>query len=358
MKILITVKSLTDGGAERVASIWANGFITRGHEVIIVNNTNRICSYRINSKIKRYNLSSKLNINLISHIIYIIKLRKVVKDCHPDVIINILNPGAIYDYIATLGLNVPIINTEHNTFERPIYAPLTKFESFCKFRFNSVVSLVTVLTQADKEVIGLKLSNVVVLPNPCTFDAIKEVPTKNKTLLAVGRLDEWKVKGFDVLIKAWSQVSSIYPEWSLKIMGSSFAGGKEYLEDVAHQAGISDSVHFIEYDSNIISMYREAAIFILSSRYEGFGMVLLEAMSQGCACIACDYKGRQREILGDSEYGLICDVDNINMMADQMCTLISNETLRSELQNKAIQRSMDYSEDIIMNKWEKILNKI
>lgn len=358
MKLLITVKSLTDGGAERVAALWANGLVACGHEVLIANNTNRKCSYILDKKIKTYNLHSEIKNNILSHISYITNLRRLIKKSNPDVIINILNPGAIYDYLATIGLNIPIINTEHNAFERPQNAPLTRIESFCKFYFNSFLTRVTVLTQADKDVIGNRLKNVVVLPNPCTFETVKNIPGKEKTILAVGRLDAWKVKGFDVLIEAWGKISSLYPEWTLKIVGSSFNNSKKYLSNLADKHKISNTVRFIDYNPDIISEYKKSAIFVLSSRYEGFGMVLLEAMSQGCACIACDYKGRQREILGESQYGLICNTNDANMLADKISSLISDENLRIKFQHKAIQRAKDYSIDTVMDKWNSILQTI
>ena len=355
---MITVKSLTDGGAERVASLWANGFVERGHDVIIVNNTNKLGSYNIDNRIILHNLHSKSRSFVLSHIQYIINLRKLIREYRPNVIINVLNPGAVYDFIASLGLGIPIINTEHNAFERPDNAPLTKIESFCKMHFNSILNKVTVLTHADKRIVDNRLNNVVVLPNPCTFAPQLMVPEKEKTIFAVGRLDEWKVKGFDILIDAWSKISPIYPEWKLNIMGSSFTDGKKYLSSLVDIANLSNSVSFIDYNSDIISEYQRASIFVLSSRYEGFGMVLLEAMSQGCACIACDYKGRQREILGESQYGLVCDTDDSTMLANHISSLISNDNLRQELQVKAIHRSKDYSIKIIMDKWDAILTSI
>lgn len=355
MKLLITVKALTDGGAERVASLWANGFVTRGHEVIIVNNTNKNCSYSIDERVDIYNFHNDIKNKILSHILYIKHLRSLIKKHRPDVIINVLNPGAVYDYIAAIGYNIPIVNTEHNTFERPEYASFSRLEYFCKFYFNLILKKVTVLTQADKNIIGKRLNNIIVLPNPCTFNPVSTIPTKQKTILAVGRLDNWDVKGFDILIKAWSRIYNIHKDWTLNIMGSSFSGGRDFLSSLAGKYEVSNSIHFLDYNPDIINEYKSSSIFVLSSRYEGFGMVLLEAMSQGCACIACDYKGRQREIIGESQYGLICDVDNDTMLANQINNLIVDEKLRMDLQLKAIERSREYSIEAVLDKWEQIL---
>ena len=105
-------------------------------------------------------------------------------------------------------------------------------------------------------------------------------------------------------------------------------------------------------------MYQRSSIFILSSRYEGFGMVLIEAMSQGCACIACDYNGRQREIIQNNDEGVICEPDNEEELASAIKSLIDNRNLRKNVQEGGIARSYNYSLDSIMKRWEIIINKL
>ena len=145
-------------------------------------------------------------------------------------------------------------------------------------------------------------------------------------------------------------------------------------------------------------LYQDASIFVLSSRYEGFGLVLIEAMSQGCACIACDYKGRQREImcpeghgsklppslshaprLRDStasvddlrfkvqgsnnkvelcETGILCEPDNVEALAEAMRKMIVDDEYRESVRKNAIERSKYYSIENTMDRWEELLNKL
>ena len=258
--------------------------------------------------------------------------------------------------IARLGLGCYNISTEHNSFERPENAE-HKLNWFRKYLQNQLYDHVTVLTQADKDVIGNSLKHVTVLPNPLALEPAQFVPTKGKIVLAVGRKDDWHCKGFDVLIKAWSLIVPDAKEWKLLIVGGSTCGGQAYLKRLCQEYGVVDCVDFHDYQSNIQQYYQQASIFVLSSRYEGFGLVLIEAMSQGCACVACDYKGRQSEIVTNGVDGVTCEPDNVEALANAIRLLIVNEERRVQLQSNAIKRAADFSLDNIMDRWEMILRK-
>ena len=112
----------------------------------------------------------------------------------------------------------------------------------------------------------------------------------NNFTLAVGRLNDWHYKGFDLLLKAWHCIGKEHPDWYLRIVGHGDEEAVSYLKSLA---ACIPNIEFKSHTPNIREEYQKASVFVLSSRYEGFGLVLTEAMSQGCDCIACDYKGRQ-----------------------------------------------------------------
>lgn len=132
-------------------------------------------------------------------------------------------------------------------------------------------------------------------------------------------------------------------------------------------------IEFLGFQKDIEKLYQEASIFVLSSRYEGFGLVLIEAMSQGCACVACDYKGRQREILsplqGDSlkvngysdhgieatENGILCEPEDVEALAEAIKKMIEDDEYREGIRANAIERSKYYSIENTMDRWEKYL---
>jgi len=355
MKIALLVHKLTDGGAERVAVLWANGFQKRGNEVqIIIFDDEKPRTYGLSDSINTVSIVSYKKNRLQRVLDRIIKLRRTLKESHPDVAIEVM-PGW-QRLISMIGLDVIKISTEHQPFEHPENAD-RKVNKVSKFWLNRLYDYVTVLTQADKDVIGNRLKRVTILPNPLAIEPVQYVPLKEKIILGVGRKDAWLYKGFDNLIKAWAQVAHDVSGWKLQIVGSSTKGGQGYLETICQDYGVTDSVEFPDYQSDIQPYYQRASIFVLSSRYEGFGLVLIEAMSQGCACVACDYKGRQSEIVTNGVDGVTCEPDNVDALASAIKALIADDEFRTELQVNAIRRASDFSVEHIMDRWEQIFEK-
>ena len=134
-------------------------------------------------------------------------------------------------------------------------------------------------------------------------------------------------------------------------------------------------IEFLGFRKDIEELYKKSSIFVLSSRYEGFGLVLIEAMSQGCACVACDYKGRQREILNPSsalpegegepnrkieitENGILCEPDDVEALASALKKMMKDENYQKQVQQNAVERSKFYDIEHTMNRWEEYLEKI
>ena len=379
MRICIVCSRLGYGGAERVAVLWANGFNRSGHDVMVVSNLFDPITYKLDDGILVRNLVSDNRNRIKKAISSFYKARKHFKEFSPDVIIGVMEMCSIVSRFASLRLSIPVIMTEHYAFERTPYGELTTIERICKFYVNRLYSFVTVLTEADKEVIGDRLRRIKVMSNPLALLPIEKVPQKDNTILAVGRLDGWKVKGFDVLIRAWGLInrqlainngqltidngqndlqSSKLTGWRLQIAGTGSEESLEYLKQLCKENGVTDSVDFLGFVSDVQSLYQKASVFVLSSRYEGFGLALIEAMSQGCACVACDYKGRQREIIQDDSQGICCEPDNVEALSSAIIKMVSDEDYRESVRPKAIDRSRYYSIENTIDRWEEFLNQI
>ena len=424
MKICVVCNNLGKGGAERVGVNLANGFAQKGHNAIIISDINQEANYPINPKVHILPLFIKKEGKFQKWLKSIKNVRKYARQEKPDVIIGIMEICTFISYLATLGLNIPVIMTEHNSFERPVSAPLSLRKKIFKFWVNKLYRNITVLTEADKLYIGTRLKNVTVMPNPLFLNPIKEIPPKEKTTLAAGRIDDWHYKGFDNLLQAWSKIQdsrSKIQDWWLKIAGAGNQESFEYLmnllpdgEWVFNENVNNDDIHlntkypkekntstekqkpqksgvwrsekyhieFLGFQKDMESLYKKSEIFVLSSRYEGFGLVLIEAMSQGCAPVACDYKGRQKEILcpdgvssskfirqdssassQDSrieicENGIMCKPDNVEELADAIQKMIIDDDYRKTAQKQAVERSKFYRLDNIISMWEDLLKKI
>lgn len=370
MKILIISPTLNYGGAERVASLWADGFVDNNHRVLFVTNIRDNQDYQTNSQVVP--LTSASGNKVTRYINAIPRVRQYCKEFHPDIIIGVMYVCSFIARISSIRLDIPVVATEHDSFERPISAPLHKVEYFTKFWINKLYDTVTVLTKADKKAIGSRLKNVVVMPNPLSLVPAKSIPVKENVVLAAGRLDAWHYKGFDNLIKAWGTMlkneetkvqsggSGIneLKEWKLKIAGRGNETNITYLKKICKDYGVEDSVEFLGFVSDMQSLYKKASVFVLSSRYEGFGMVLIEAMSQGCACVACDYNGRQREIIQNDSQGLCCEPDNVQALAKALERMIIDADYRESVRQPAIERSCYYSVQNTIERWENFLNDV
>ena len=371
MKILIALSGLQGGGAERVAVVWADAFVQLGHEVVLATNKSwadaPFC-YPVNPKVhmadcfsRRLNSSNRLLRAAYYYTHVHLALRREIKRFRPDVVMGVMNPTSVQALVAALGTGVPVIATEHNSFDRPACpgAPLTRSQRFFKFTANKWFPLVSVLTTADKQFIGRRLNNVVVMPNPLALSPLAAPrPARQKRIVAAGRLAAWHVKGFDVLIEAWARVGKRHPDWTLDIAGHGDEKAVAYLQGLIDRAGMAGQCVLSGFHTDVAQLYAESEIFVLSSRYEGFGMVLIEAMSQGCACIAADYKGRQREIMPTDDIGLCVPPEDPESLAQALERVITDDALRRKMQQGAMERAKDYDKITVAKKWEEQIKKI
>lgn len=375
MKIYIVQSRLCFGGAEHVGVMLANGLAEK-HEVILAANTHLEKSYAISEKVKVCNIFPSAPHGPKKWMGAIGRLRKLFKEERPDVAIGILATCSFVSKVAGFGLGIPVVATEHDAFERPKCAPMSKGNAFSKFWLNKLFDVVTVLTEADRKVIGNRLRHVEVMPNPLSLkplrvDAEGRITDcedrniiKKPYVLAAGRLDAWHYKGLDLLLKAWAGLQTVCKEqmlregWKLLIAGKDEAEGQRYLETLVHKYGLDDTVSFLGFRKDVVRLYQESSVFVLSSRYEGFGLVLIEAMSQGCACVSTDYKGRQKEILSDLGCGLLCPPENAEALTEGLQKVMSDDTLRHQLQRKAIVRSRYFLPDNIIKKWEQLIAEV
>ena len=394
MKILIVCPRLCHGGAERVAVELANGFAMRGNEVLFFTDLFEEISYSLSSDVKLLGFAKQRKGKVGKWLSAIFNARRFAKEFSPDVIIGIMSTCSFVGRVATFGLGIPVIATEHDSFERPLSAPMSCWEHFTKFILNRLYRRVTVLTEADYRVIDDRLSNVAVMPNPLALPPLGAVPQKQRVILAAGRVDVWHCKGFDVLMKSLASsvtfgnmdsqsdtLASLMRRggWKLQIAGVwREESSKDYLLGIAREHGVDDLVEFLGFVDDMQSLYQRSSVFVLSSRYEGFGLVLIEAMSQGCAPVACDYKGRQREIVDPSsvlpkgkeehsaavsefcvcDNGILCEPDNAEQLAAAIARMISDDKYRMSVQQNAIARSRYYSIENTIDRWEQLLNKV
>lgn len=364
MKIFIVTPTLTNGGAERVAAMLAKGFSERGHEVTVVTHTEQKISFDPGPKVELLPIAPTQNRTIIKWITSIKWIRSYIKNKQPDIIIGIMGVCSYLSRLAAIGTKTKVILTEHSAFERiPGYSLQTRVKytrKWIDYRFRYL----TLLSEQDKKVGGKKYSHAVVMPNPLTYPPFEgRIPDlqKRNQILAVGRISNWYVKGFDILIEAWSLIVSrndFDSTWKLKIAGVGTKDDMQHLKDLCKKYHVENRIIFLGFQEDMLSLYRETEIFCLSSRSEGLPMSLLEAMSQGCAPVATDYKGRTKNIILSQNIGLICNPQDSLSLAEGLWKMINDGNYRKQVQLNALERSRNYSLDHVMNLWENWLNII
>ena len=210
-----------------------------------------------------------------------------------------------------------------------------------------------VLTEADKaawEKAGC--TNVTVIPNPCSLDGQKVSikSAKSKTILAVGRLHEQK--GFDLLLQAWKPIEKTYSDWSLRIVGE--GPKRAELEAQIESQGLKRVV-LAGATNNVLDEYEAASIFVLSSRYEGLPLALIEAMWCGLPCIAFDCPQGPAELLAENRGWLVPDGDIAELTAQIAYALSHPEEALKCAQKAQTFAQTTYSEAAIMPQWVQLI---
>ncbi|MDO6819742.1 glycosyltransferase [Zobellia sp. 1_MG-2023] len=196
------------------------------------------------------------------------------------------------------------------------------------------------------------------MPNPCTFKPINtNNHSRKKTILAVGSLNRFHHKGFDNLLNLLPPVLSKNSEWDLKIIGEGDKGLK-YLTNLAQKNKITHKVEFTGFKNNVNEYMHSASVFVLSSRFEGLPMVLLEAMSQGMACVAYDCKTGPSDIIKNEYNGILVKDQNEHDMQEKLNSIIQDVDKRTSLSNNAILSLEKFSVEAVADRWKKLFNSL
>jgi glycosyltransferase involved in cell wall biosynthesis len=214
--------------------------------------------------------------------------------------------------------------------------------------------MIVTLTKQDAENYKKKFSakNTICIPNPVTINTNEKSTLKEKVVLAVGRYSYQK--GFDLLLDAWNEVHN--NGWKLRIVGS---GEMEFiLKEKIKLYGLHDSVELLPITKNIVEHYKNASIYVMSSRHEGLPLVLIEAMAMGLPIISFDCETGPRDIIENNVTGVLVPPLDVNQLAIELECLIMDENKRSLFSNNALKLVKKFEITEIVDSWEKLFKEL
>lgn len=287
-------------------------------------------------------------------------LSKTLIDISPDITISLLRReinflSSINDGSKKIGwlhvnrMNYRNFEPNEQTFTKKIFS---KYWSHNLLKKLKKLDSFVVLSNEDKQN-WKELHNTTVIYNPQPDLPYKQSCLDNKKVLAIGRYVFQK--GFDLLLKAWCNVHQQHPDWTLTIYGD---GNRNYYKDLKDKYNLGDSVLLNGAVTNITDKYAESSIFVLSSRFEGFGMVLIEAMASGVPCISFACPCGPSDIITNNVDGLLVQAEDTDELTRRICELIENKDLLFKLSRNGMKSVNRFNIDSIMNKWVELFNSV
>ena len=361
------------GGIGRVLSDRINYLIEKeDYEIyiIVMNQEGKELFYLLNDKVKVIDLEiplmkkSNFIIDYIKNIfrrkIYKEKIEKIIEKEKPDILVSLGDSETAFLHKIKVDSNIKRIREYHfNKNFRFLKESLSFIDKLRAYRMKRIeennlkyYNQTIVLTNEDKK--NWNDERIKVIPNPLPFYPEEFSKCENKKIISVGRLSY--EKGYDILIDVWNIISKKYPDWILEIYGE--GSERENLQNKINKLGLEKSFLLKGATKDIQDKYLESSIYVMSSRYEGMPMVLLEAMACGLPAVSFDCPCGPKDIIKNNEDGFIVKFGNIEQMAEKIEELIIDEEKRKLFGKNARKNVQRFSQDKIMNQWKELYENI
>ena len=363
--IIFIVSAMNLGGAQRVASVLCNSWVESGYKVTLIATFS-------GEKMSNYFLDERVQLKFLNDFSFcadkrksgllrrLICLRRMIKNEDPDIVLSFLTRVNLAVILATIGIKIPVVISERN------YPPFrSMLKPWCWINKWLLLKVDTLVVQTKENVNWLNKRrhkvNAVVVPNPVSYPLVDKSPyiypddfieSKRKVILAAGRLADQKQ--FDMLLKAFSLLNDINSHWTLVILGE--GDDRHKLENKIIKYNFQDQVFLPGRAGNMSLWYKRADLFVLSSKFEGFPNVLLEAMAYGVPSISFDCNTGPRDMIEHGKNGVLVNPElGVDGLSEAMRGLMLNDILRNLLGNNAIKVREKFSIERVISYWDKVL---
>ena len=364
------------GGVERVVSVKASYFAEVYHydvTIIVTEGKDRECFFPLSDKVKVINLNlgfealwkasfvKKVFLYLKKQYKYRRMLRSELMRIRPDITISVLRREI--NFINSIPDGSHKIGELH--VNRSNYRNFTSRDSNCIKRFFArfwMNDLLKHLQRLDRMVVLTEdakkdwpeLSNVKLIPDPIPFKVDQVSNLSSKHVVSIGRYAY--EKGNDLLLKAWSKVEKSCKDWTLDIYGM---GNQVPYQRLMQDLKIDETrCHLHGSLTDVKDVYLNSAVFTLPSRFEGFGLVIIEAMACGVPVVAFDCENGPRNIITNNQDGILVKPFDVDDYAESLLRLMRDDQLRTQMGRRAYESSKRYSIEDIALQWKGLFDEV
>lgn len=375
MRITYIVKYIALlAGLDRVMSFKMNWLAAHGYEVSLITYEQRghDFSFPLDPRIHHTDIDVKLwkkqGSNVLTRGLSYLRLRRLFRQrmrqavaaTQPDILICDTYSYQVMDILMSIPTSARRIIESH--VERHGCSKLSDFRGrnpllrgaawlydWYMTRYIRRADTLVCLTRQDAAQ-WPEVKDVRAITNPLTTTPQAFSDCSSVRAIAVGRFQYQK--GFDLLIQAWQQVHVRLPQWRLDIYGD--GDDRESLQRQIAEAGLTDVITLHPSTPDIFARYAESSIYVLSSRYEGYGLVLAEAMSCGVPCVAFDCPYGPSDIILDGDDGILVPPLRTNLLAEAIVRLASDTALRQTMGRRARTNIQRFAPEAVMPQWQQL----
>lgn len=356
MRLTCFIYSLGPGGAERVMSVLASAWTSRGHKVTIVT-YDKGCPafYPLHPEVtlQKLRLSGGSVVRRVSnHLRRIPAFRRIIRETRPDIVISFMNRTNVLVLMAAIGLDVPVVVSERTDPRR--YSLGFPYGCLRHWLYRKAMSVV-VQSKAQAGWFKQMSNRVAVIPNPvqpCANDRNSQA-RRTSLVMAAGRLSH--EKGFDLLLTAFAKINQKHPDWNLVIYGD--GPERPALERQIRELNLNGRVQLPGVTAHLSTHFRTAGCFVLSSRFEGFPNVLIEALACGCPVVASNCTDSISEIVRHDWNGLVIPPEDPDDLANVLRLIMEDVKLRRVFEENGPVSLRRFDVDSIVDHWERLFQK-
>ena len=362
MNMTLVISSLSRGGAERAMVAAADHWAAKGHRVTLVTfAAPEPGEYSLSPAVRRVALglarpSAGPWQAMCHNSARVRALRAVLRSSRPDVVVSFMETPSVLAVLAAAGLRVPVVVMEHtDPTQNPVARPWELMRRLTYPRAAAVVVLTERLRPWAART--ARRAPVFVLPNPLWVRP-ENVPPRGERqghrLVASGRMVP--LKGFDVLLDAFARVAPAHPDWSLLVLGD--GPERPRLEAQAARLGLSGRVAMPGQVADPLPLLAGSDLFVMSSRYEGLPMALLEALACGLPAVSFDCPTGPREVIRDGVDGVLVAAGDGAALSGALGRLMGDGAARAALAARAAEVQGRFGMDRVMDLWEDVFRRV